>query len=365
MQIPAPVGFLDAVGGQPLLPTAVSAWTQAADRGWADPAAVHHAGRQGRLLLDAARSSIAASLTRLGEQPVRADEVWFTHSVERARALVLSAHPGPVVLGAVESLDVITDLGDRARLVPVDALGRLEPGRWAELAAAADLGVIQAGNPEVGTLQPVSQVVGSVPILLDATQAVARVSLPGDWDALVASASDWGGPAGLAVLVARSGLRWSRRAGSTPWVDGAADVPAAVGAAMALESLLGDDVWAREAVRAAAAIDEIRRAAASVADVEVLGDPARRLPHVMTFSALYVSGEALVSAFDRLGLYVASGSACLQFEQPSHVLAAMGAFTGGNVRVSLPFGFDDDTVNRFVAALPGVVSAVRDEALRG
>ena len=364
MQIPAPVGHLDAVGGQPWLPAARSAWEQALARGWSDPSAVHHAGRQTRMLLDAARASIAASLTTLGEEPVRPEEVWLTHSVEAARALVVSGTTGPVVHGAVEALAVIETLGTRGRSVPVDALGRVDAAAWSTAAAGCDLGVLQVANPEVGTTQPVSDATRSVPVLADAVQSVARLPLPGGWTALVAQASDWGGPAGVGVLVARPRLRWTRPASSTAWIDGTADVPSAVAAAMGLESLVADGAWRAEAERASAAVDAIRAAAAAVVDVEVLGDPVDRLPHVVTFSALYVSGEALVSAFDRLGLAVASGSACLQFDRPSHVLAAMGAFTGGNVRVSLPFGFDEASVDRFVTELPRVIGAVRDEALR-
>ena len=67
------------------------------------------------------------------------------------------------------------------------------------------------------------------------------------------------------------------------------------------------------------------------------GDPVDRLPHVVTFSALYVDGESLVDALDRRGIVVASGSACTSSRlEPSHVLAAMGALTHGNVRVTLP-----------------------------
>ena len=57
----------------------------------------------------------------------------------------------------------------------------------------------------------------------------------------------------------------------------------------------------------------------------------------MTFSCLYVDGEALVRELDRRGFAVASGSACTSSTlEPSHVLAAMGALTHGNVRVTLP-----------------------------
>ncbi|MFM7145327.1 MAG: aminotransferase class V-fold PLP-dependent enzyme, partial [Actinomycetales bacterium] len=104
---------------------------------------------------------------------------------------------------------------------------------------------------------------------------------------------------------------------------------------------------------------------ARVPDVEVVGDPVNRLPHVLTFSVLYVSGEALVGELDRAGFAVASGSACVAEEhRPSHVLAAMGAYTGGNIRITLPFGCSADTVHGFLAALAGAVGRLRAEVGR-
>jgi cysteine desulfurase len=49
-------------------------------------------------------------------------------------------------------------------------------------------------------------------------------------------------------------------------------------------------------------------------------------------------------------------------QRPSHVLAAMGAYTGGNVRVSLPFGCTEATVDAFISELPLVVAHVRGES---
>ena len=101
-------------------------------------------------------------------------------------------------------------------------------------------------------------------------------------------------------------------------------------------------------------------------DTVVVGDPDDRLPHVVTFSSLYVDGEALVGAFDRRGYAVASGSACTSSTlEPSHVLAAMGVLTHGNVRIALPLpavspGVAAD-VSDFCAALAPTVAAVRAE----
>ncbi len=85
-----------------------------------------------------------------------------------------------------------------------------------------------------------------------------------------------------------------------------------------------------------------------------------RLPHLVTFSCLYVNGEALVSELDRLGFEVASGSACTSSAlEPSHVLAAMGALTHGNVRVSVGRETTDDDVDGFLSVLPGVLDGLR------
>jgi cysteine desulfurase len=80
----------------------------------------------------------------------------------------------------------------------------------------------------------------------------------------------------------------------------------------------------------------------------------------VTFSCLYLDGEALVTELDRRGFAVASGSACTASTlEPSHVLAAMGALTHGNLRVSVGRETTAGDVDRFVAALPEVVAELR------
>jgi cysteine desulfurase len=100
-----------------------------------------------------------------------------------------------------------------------------------------------------------------------------------------------------------------------------------------------------------------------VPDVEVVGHPTRRLPHLVTFSCLYVNGEALVSELDKEGFAVSSGSSCTASTlEPSHVLEAMGVLTHGNVRVSLTRSATEPDVSRFLEVLPGVVRRLRDAA---
>ena len=95
------------------------------------------------------------------------------------------------------------------------------------------------------------------------------------------------------------------------------------------------------------------------------GHPDLRLPHIVALSVLCVDGESLVLGLDKAGFSVSSGSACAsRTGQPSHVLAAMGAITHGNIRVSLPYAATAREVDAFLAALPGVVARLRGEDLR-
>lgn len=140
------------------------------------------------------------------------------------------------------------------------------------------------------------------------------------------------------------------------------NLPAVVAAAASLRAAAADA--AAEATRLAALVDRIReRVAAEVPDVEVVGDPVLRLPHLVTFSCLYVDGEALLHALDRRGFAVSSGSSCTSSTlRPSHVLEAMGVLSHGNVRVSLHRETTEADVERFLTDLPGIVAGLRAEA---
>jgi cysteine desulfurase len=142
-------------------------------------------------------------------------------------------------------------------------------------------------------------------------------------------------------------------------VPGFENVPAIVAAAVALGAASTES--ADEDRRRSGLIDRIRaRVAASVPDVEVVGDPVDRLPHILTFSCLYVDGEALLAELDKAGFAVSSGSSCTSSTlTPSHVLEAMGVLSQGNIRVSLPRGVAEAEVDRFLAILPPLVAELR------
>jgi cysteine desulfurase len=359
------------VAGQPLLPVARQAWLAAAEQGWSDPARLHHAGRRAGLLLDAARSSIAASLG------VRPDEVFLTSSGPTAagvavQGLMSRGRTGRAVVSSVESLAVTSPVERWAALVdavPVDRTGRIDLEALASaLTTPADLLCVQAANGEVGTHQPLADVAAAaravgVPLLVHAVQVIGRGPVPADWDVLAASARDWGGPAGVGVLAVRSSVRWTPDENpDRGWVNGFPDIAGAAAAATALE-YLAPHVTA-EAERLFALTELIRsRLPALAPGVEVVGEPVDRLPHIVTFTCAGVTGETVVHELDRRGISVASGSACTSdTRMPSQVLAAMGLAADASVRVSLPFGCTEETVADFLRVVPEAIAAARSGA---
>lgn len=367
--------YLDAASAEPLHPAAREVLLQALDSGWADPARLHHEGRTARLLLDNARAVLADAVG------VRPDELYLTSSgtaaihaglpaVTAARrrvgtTVVHSAVEHSAVLHAAAAAGTPVEIG-------VDAYGAVDRSAFTEAIGRPGVAVaaLQAANHEVGTRQPVAQLAeaaaaAGVPLFVDAAAVVGREPVPAGWSVLTASAPKWGGPAGVGLLAVRKGTRlapaWpadEREDGLSP---GHPDVPAALAAAAALQARLREADELAELHRRW--IDELRhRVAAGIPDVEVVGDPRDRLPHVLTFSCLYVDGEALVTALDAEGFAVSSGSACTASTlRPSHVLAAMGVLTHGNVRVSLGRSTTYQDVDRFATVLPRLVQRIRAE----
>ncbi|MFJ8532656.1 cysteine desulfurase/sulfurtransferase TusA family protein [Streptomyces sp. NPDC093591] len=372
------MGYFDAASSAPLHPVARQGLQASLDEGWADPARLYREGRRARLLLDAAREAAAEAVG------CRADELVFTSSGTRAvhsgvagvlagrrrvgRHLIVSAVEHSSVLHAADAHE---GDGGTVTQVAVDRAGAVSVGAYAEaLRPDTALACLQSANHEVGTEQPVAEVAGvcreaGVPLLVDAAQSLGWGRVEGDWSLLTASAHKWGGPSGVGLLVVRKGVRFAVQGPADERESGRAagfeNIPAIVAAAASLRAVQAEA--AQEAVRLRELTERIRaRVPRLVPDVEVVGDPVRRLPGVVTFSCLYVDGETLLHELDRAGFSVSSGSSCTSSTlTPSHVLRAMGVLSEGNVRVSLPFGTAAEDVERFLEVLPGAVASVREK----
>ncbi|MEU6365547.1 aminotransferase class V-fold PLP-dependent enzyme [Streptomyces sp. NPDC046931] len=372
------MSYFDAASAAPLHPVARQALLASVDEGWADPARLYREGRRARMLLDAAREAASEAVG------CRPDELVFTPSGTRAvhsgiegalagrrrvgRHLIVSAVEHSSVLHSAEEFEA--DGGTVTR-VPVSRAGMAGAEAYgAALRPDTALACLQSANHEVGTVQPVAEVAAvcraaGVPLLVDAAQSLGWGPVEGDWSLLTASAHKWGGPSGVGLLVVRKGVRFAPQGPVDERESGRAagfeNIPAIVAAAASLRAVRAEA--AEEAARLRELTQRIRaRVPELVPDVEVVGDPVRRLPGIVTFSCLYVDGETVLHELDRAGFSVSSGSSCTSSTlTPSHVLKAMGVLSEGNVRVSLPPGTPAEEVDRFLSVLPGVVAEVREK----
>jgi cysteine desulfurase len=367
--------FLDSSSGEPMLQNARQAWLDAQQAGWGDPARLHRPGRLAAQALDQAREVVAAAV---GARP---DEVIFTASgVHASQAAVLGLALGRQRIGSrivTTAIDHSSVLAAAAAAgvhdaVHVDREGHVDLERWDAAVGTAGTAAacIQVANHEVGTLQPYAQAAEicnrmEVPLVLDATAALGRIDLndAAGWSVLTGWAGAFGGPASVGILVIKKHSRWRApyptddyQGGRWPGVP---DVPAIYAAAVALDCWWRDGRTVGE--RQHDMVDQLRAGIArQVPDVDVAGDPVGRVPHLLTFSALYVDGETLTLELDKAGFAVASGSACsANSEHPSHVLAAMGALTHGNVRIGLTWTTTQAEISQFLAVLPPIVSKIR------
>ena len=368
-----------------MLPAARATLMAALDAGWADPRRLYAEGRRARALLDQAREVLAQGLG------VRPPEVSFLPGGPAALRAGLEGlryagrrRGARVVATAVEHSAILTtgryyaaSAQDPSLMaeVAVDRAGRVDLSAFEQAVAVPGtvLAAVQSANGEVGTRQPLEQAhllcrAHGIPLLVDAMASLGQDAAPACFDVLAGDARSWGGPAGLGVLAVPERTRWHRTGPVSEIEHGRTDVEPVVAMALAAAEAWRQTQATRadQAARSSALVRRLRAAAAGLRDVDVVGDPDDRLPHIVTFSLLYVDGEALVIELDRRGFAVGSGSACTSSTlQPSHVLAAMGVLTHGNVRVTLPLTTVaptlEDDINRFIAELPDAVATVRSQ----
>ena len=364
--------YLDHASTSPLRPAALTAMCAALEGVGADPGRIHHEGMVARVALEQAREQVAELL---GARP---REVVFTSGATESIATAChGAHErdpdrAHSVLAAVEH-SAVRQCAERGptTVVGVDGLGRVDPD---ELLGAVrpDTALVhlQWGNHEVGTLQPVAEVIGrcreaGVLVHVDAAQAVGRV--PVDFrssgaDLMSVSGHKFGGPPGTGVLLVRRGLRLApllvggdqeraRRAGME-------NVAALVGLGAAALEVAGslDDECAHQR----RLTDRVVAWADRAEGITVLGDPVERLPHLVCLGIEGIEPQPVLLGLDAAGVAVHSGSSCsTESLEPSPVLEAMGVDADRSLRVSVGWSSTDDDIDLLLRRLPEVLERLR------
>lgn len=376
----APV-YLDHAATTPVRTEVVEAMLPWLRGGFANPSGAHRAARRARRAIDDARDQLA---TALGCEP---GEVVFTSGGTESDNLavqgLLDGAGGVAVCCAVEHpavLQVVEAAG--GRVVGVDAAGRVDLDR---MAGALDDEVtvvsVMTANNEVGTVQPVAEVVEIVRDLApralvhtDAVQAAGWLDLRevmAQVDLLSLSAHKLGGPQGVGALVVRTrGSLAARQVGGGQERgvrSGTHNTAGIVGTGCAVER--SAERRARDATRIGELADRLR--GGLVEGVPGLVDTnaaagVQRLPSIVHVCVPGVDSEALLFLLEREGLYASAASSCASgAQQSSHVLAAMDvdpALARGALRLSLGHSTTGDDIDRALELIPAAVASLREWA---
>lgn len=374
--------YLDHNSTTPIDPAVREAMLPYLAEKFGNPSSLHAFGRTARVAVDEARDSVASIV---GADPAT---MVFTSSGSEANNLAIRGIAAArrdwgrhLVVSAVEHSSVLETCkaleadGFSTTMVAVDDTGMVEPEAVVEAITDETLLVaVMHANNEVGTIQPVQEVVGaaherSVPVLVDAVQTVGKIPLDVSalgCDMLSFSCHKLYGPKGAGVLYVRRGLKLKpmitggaherrRRAGTE-------NVPAIVGFGVACR--LAAERREEDEKRLLALRDRLWKGIAErVGGSHLNGHPVSRIPNTLNVSFDGVEGETVVINLDLKGVAVSTGSACASGTlEPSPTLLAMGlgeARAKGGVRFSLGRSTTEDEIDRLLAILPPVVERLR------
>jgi len=387
-----PTAYLDHAATTPIYPEVVEAMAAQLGR-LGNASSLHGSGRQARRVVEESRETIAAAL---GARP---SEVVFTSGGTEADNLAVkgfywSRHQADprrhrVLATAVEHHAVLDPLhwlaengsahGAKVELLPVDREGRLDVD---SLRAAVEsdpdsvaLVSVMWANNEVGTLQPIDEVVAvaapyGIPVHTDAVQAMGQVPLDfaaSGVDAMTVTGHKIGGPFGVgALLLRREATLEALLHGGGQERDvrsGTIDAPAIVGFACAAE-LAVKGQSERAPVLTALRDELVAGVLGAIPDAVVNGAPGSgRLPGNAHLSFPGCEGDSLLMLLDAQGIECSTGSACSAgVPQASHVLLAMGSgdqLARGSLRFSLGHTSTPDDVRRVVVAIGPAVERAR------
>ncbi|NBO17939.1 MAG: cysteine desulfurase [Proteobacteria bacterium] len=331
--------YLDYNATAPLRPQALAAM-QAALAQPANASSVHRWGREAKRQLEAARKTIAESVSAWPQ------EVLFTASGTEANATALRGINGRRLLAAATEHSSVLKAVPGIETIGVDAQGILSLAELEKKLAGgpAALVSVMLANNETGVIQPIADIAAlcrkhGALLHCDAVQALGKI--PVDFgalgvDMLTLSAHKCGGPLGAAALVLRrdlplaplllgGGQELGRRAGTE-------NIAAIAGFAAAVQAC--DPAHMRELRGWLQAMEQGLLEAGGI----VFASASPRLPNTSCVAMPGVTGEVQLMDFDLSGIAISAGSACSSGRiEPSHVLLAMGQgrqLAGCAIRVS-------------------------------
>lgn len=350
-----------------------------------NPASAHACGRRAHRTLELARGEIAGLLgcdrmgicfTGGGTQSDNLAILGFVRAHrERSPRVFVSAIEHKACLASARR---VAELGASVARIPVEESGTVDTA-WLEEALAEDpdaptLVSVMWANNEVGTVQPMAEIVGLAHdrgafVHSDAVQALGKVPVRVDEipvDMLTATAHKLGGPVGIGILYCRKGLdleplSYGGGQERSMW-PGTQNPLGAVGFATALRLALSER--AEEAPRWIGLREHLeRRLLEEIPGARVhAAGAAERLPHLTSVGIEGCDAGAVIVSLDLEGIAVSGGSACSSGSGlGSTVLEAMGIRPEGPY-ATLRFSFGHETtredVDRAMDALARITRRV-------
>lgn len=375
--------YADNAATTKINPEALQAMTACASEVYGNPSSLHTAGQKAAEVLQKAREEIAECLG--------ADfrEIYFTSGGTEAdnQAILSAARFGErkgkkhIISSSIEHHAVLHTLqklekeGFAITLLDVGPEGIVDP-KELESAIREDtaLVTIMYANNEIGTLQPVEELVQvchrhGVLFHTDAVQAVGHVPIhvhDQQMDMLSLSAHKFHGPRGVGVLYVKKGApifnlmeggaqERNRRPGTE-------NLPAIVGMSRALKDKLNTMEEEENKVRKLR--DRLIEGLEQIPHARLNGDKEKRLPGNINFCFEGIEGESLLLLLDSKGIAASSGSACTSGSlDPSHVLLALGLpheVAHGSLRLTLCGENTEEEIEYMIKAIPEVVDYLRD-----
>ena len=380
--------YLDHAGTTPLDPAVLDSMAPYFTHVYGNPSSIHAIGQQARKALDESREKISSILN------CRPNEIVFTsggtesdNTALRGVSEALYNTGTHIITTNVEHHAVLNtcqhleDAGLTVSYLPVNKFGQLTPDQVLKAVTNQTFLIsIMLANNEIGSLQPISEIVQAVKTIgadhsghivfhTDAVQAPGYTDLNVKdlgVDLLSLSSHKFYGPKGVGVLYIKRGTPWlPQQLGGSQERErrsGTENVAGIVGMATALE--LAD----RDRKKISAYCLELRTLLTkgileTIPGSTLNGHPNDRLPNNANFSFAGVEGEPLLVALDLAGICASSGSACSSGSlEPSHVLLALGQ-SADQARGSLRFTLGKTNTKKDIKAvldiLPGVVERLR------
>jgi cysteine desulfurase len=305
-----------------------------------NPTSRHVFGRSARTAIEHARAQVAEAC---GAYPT---QIVFTGSGTEAnnfavKGIAANQTPAQVLYSAIEHPCIsrpaisLREYGFSSQTIAVDKQGKLNVTHLQSLLEKpASLVTVMLANNETGVVQDIAEIAelvrrhGAI-MHTDAVQGLGKLPLNfSDLNvhAMTISSHKIHGPQGAAALIL------DKRVDIQPLLNGGGqerglrsgteNIAAIVGFGMACElaaANLNSYASKTQALR-----DQFEQGLKALG-VTIFSSQVTRIPNTSFFAVSSIEGETLVTALDRKGFAVASGSACSSDStEPSHVLLAMG-----------------------------------------